>query len=965
MYVKTLLRLVGCCLLLIGSARSHGQLIDDRGLAAPEEIIDLEISLYTDEFDLDYPRGDLNGNHQSFPLSEQDKYEVMVQHFADAIFEITEGKHEIRDVTIHMGGNRIDASEIVWVRDGQPNLNFSAGRNFPQSSVVMSDVFTSGAPGADVNFLSSDAALKKGGFVLAHRWVQFHYGLLDEWKRNPEDIAVSSTLMSNPYEIGFDSKKLSIEGDGMIPWFPQENTRETLQQRRFFSSAWDTLRRHPFNDPKYPKEIMFSPRKNNSEMTAPNGDFNDRERLLNIIWKQREFQLFDDAHLMFVIDVSGSMGVEKLTNLKEGLKFMGELAYTKDTNIGIIVFGDEAKLSWSYGKLESEQQLFAFDAAVDSIEVMGQTNMTAGLTLAMNHLRQSEPIEISYVVLVSDGGFNAGGNPFGLIPQYVFSGYRILSAYYPPGLKSNMVALADGTSGYTIETNGNFSELESDFYRLFKNPIDPISVATYKVPGGSKTINKEFHIPSLAESFSVIVQNNGPAEEVRAELRDPNGDLVESEVTSSGHHYSFEDFVVEEPMVGYWTLDVIRTPIAGDVELQIDLLPGKHEPVITIESLYGPQLEYPTPMLLQASLSRGDNLNSGDTLSGTLHLPSGGTENVTFRDDGVFPDPVGGDGDYTLQYDYSVDGEYRLEINVDTRITPFMQSNLGSVMAPAEGSIPYNPATVPAVALTEPVLRTKVFTMVVSDSRPDDHSGDYREATEVELGNLETPGRFETINDLDYFKFNAGEFETATVRVTNVGKNISDYAILVSGLNVGGLFDVWGGTFSELNPNSSTGYPYNNFEVFEGQDYYISIQNLSGETEHTNYQVSVGSLLPNEVDLNPNVLDGSGDETNGGGGGGGCVITTVALGTPLVDDLDMMRGFRDRFLLSNGIGSEVIASYYRVSPYWAAVVREQPLLKAVLVCVGMPMSMALNHPEFCMMLVMTAWMVRRRKSIRL
>jgi hypothetical protein len=51
-----------------------------------------------------------------------------------------------------------------------------------------------------------------------------------------------------------------------------------------------------------------------------------------------------------------------------------------------------------------------------------------------------------------------------------------------------------------------------------------------------------------------------------------------------------------------------------------------------------------------------------------------------------------------------------------------------------------------------------------------------------------------------------------------------------------------------------------------------------------------------------------------GGGGGNCLISSMALGTSWDQELDSVRAFRDRFLLTNPIGSEFANWYYRINP---------------------------------------------------
>jgi hypothetical protein len=959
MYVKTFIRLTSCFCVLTYPLNAAAQSI--RGIDAPQKVVDLEISLYTNPDELDYPTGDSRGNHQSLPLSEQDRYEVIIQHFADAIFEITFGAHEIGNVTIHKNANRSDTSEIIWLMEGQPNVNFSATSMLPHGQVVMSDIFEFGAPGFDVDLLASDSSMRKAGYVLAQRWVQYYYGLFDEWKRFPEDVAVDSTLMSNPYDMASLTRTLSVPGDGVEPWLPREHTNATMQHYQHFSSAWDTLLRDPVNDAKYPREIMFGPRGNNDGIVLPDGPLSGRDRVLNIIWKEREITLYDDADLMFVLDVSGSMSTGKLANLKNAMRFMGSLAFSNQSSIGVVTFADTATVLWPFGLLETSAELAAFNNAIDAMNASGATNMKSGLQAAYNHLRSLGDIRISYVALLSDGSFNAGGLPFDLTNAYKAAGYRILGLWFPPGASSTLERLASETGGFLIETVEDFSELERDFFSVFINPVDPLSLAKYQFPASTQTIHEDIYVPSLAVSFGIVVEYEGPSASVVPVLKDPDGKLNVPDSATSGAHLNIQQYVIEDPLPGLWTMDMMRSIGSEEVKFRVELLPGKHEPVMTVESLYGEELSYPTPMILQASLSRGDKLIGADTLSGTLHLPSGAMEAVMFKDDGEFPDPVGGDGAYTLQYDYSEDGAYRVTFDVDSRSTAFQVSNAGSIVAPAEGLTPHSPTANLPAALTEPVIRTADFTVTVTDVRPDDHSDLWFEGTMIPIGNVEAAGRLETIDDTDYFIFNTGERDTITVRITNLGKNINEFYFLISGRNPGGLFDIWGGNFSERVLESPTGYLFNNFEVARNTNYYIEVENLSGQTEHTNYQISVGSLLPNEFDLNPKILDGSG---GGSGGGGFCVISTVTYGTPLAQELDSIRAFRDRYLLTNAYGSELANLYYRFSPYWADQVREHVALKLIVLGIGVPVYFTIKQPLFWVVLAFIMWRRKLRTNMK-
>ena len=71
---------------------------------------------------------------------------------------------------------------------------------------------------------------------------------------------------------------------------------------------------------------------------------------------------------------------------------------------------------------------------------------------------------------------------------------------------------------------------------------------------------------------------------------------------------------------------------------------------------------------------------------------------------------------------------------------------------------------------------------------------------------------------------------------------------------------------------------------------------------------------------------GTGD---GGGGGGGCFIATAAFGSAMTHEVEILRAFRDRYLLTSASGRKFVAWYYRISPPLAASIEKNEGLRAV------------------------------------
>ncbi len=65
----------------------------------------------------------------------------------------------------------------------------------------------------------------------------------------------------------------------------------------------------------------------------------------------------------------------------------------------------------------------------------------------------------------------------------------------------------------------------------------------------------------------------------------------------------------------------------------------------------------------------------------------------------------------------------------------------------------------------------------------------------------------------------------------------------------------------------------------------------------------------------------------GGGGGGGCFIATAAFGSPMEYHVQILRDFRDYYLLDNKPGQKIVNLYYHISPHIAETISKSETLR--------------------------------------
>lgn len=119
-------------------------------------------------------------------------------------------------------------------------------------------------------------------------------------------------------------------------------------------------------------------------------------------------------------------------------------------------------------------------------------------------------------------------------------------------------------------------------------------------------------------------------------------------------------------------------------------------------------------------------------------------------------------------------------------------------------------------------------------------------------------------------------------------------------------------------------------------------------TEYNNVNAQNGEMSDFIIAVTSPELDGNEGIRNPGqnssGGGGGCFIATAAYGTPMAEEIGVLRAFRDEHLMGNAFGTVFVDSYYRVSPGIADLVAGSTMMREVVRTLLIPVLWIVEMP---------------------
>lgn len=739
--------------------------------------------------------------------AERQPYEELFRLFADSIFEVTNGAHKIRTITIYDNGRFADRTDIQWIEfEQQPRASTNAyGKG--RGTVHMGDAIF----GTDTQITDPNAL---GVFVntLAHEWGHYAYGVLDEYagsqaSQDPGSPQVGDTppepcsvMCAAPPSIDFARLNFSTPKSTAAV-----NRTNTAHYRSFNASGWETVARQPNNDPPAQRgnrlywddlAAKAPPAGQDPSVELPAQRTAARDAL-NIVWADANATAA--KHRIFLVDVSADVGQNnKLESAKLALKNYIDRASIGDL-VGIITFADTHTVVQPLTRIENDATRTTMKAQIDAIQAkvgVQDRNIAAADGAAIAALQQASTNAVIIdrgVYTVIDGAFtdvtephifqkvfndhNAAGIAFSV---FNFAAERKASdpfsnaldllrftttATNPPGIYQFV-----GAGGFVIPARGRAAAEPVSAGELIDaleaadqtySPIIDVNLGTSRneVVEVGEPFTTQIYVDPTLDELEVLVIYNGAESAAELALYDPNGEAaVEPPLCDSDGLDTACSFLISAPLTGVWELEVaaVSTPLDLEYAATGYTLDGFTYQA-TIASEAGEFVAYPEEVVLVAELRLVDRVARAG-VTAWVEGPDGAFADLTLADDGVAPDEWADDGRYTGFLPYDQPGDYAVTVvfdNIDGNAF-FTQVGMADVLTPISQTVGVD------------FDRFATLELLVDEYAEDDHGNTEEEATDLLGDNSDTPGRIDSAGDVDRFRLTSPDPLTGDPKLTGV-----------------------------------------------------------------------------------------------------------------------------------------------------------------------------------------------------
>lgn len=784
---------------------------------------------------------------------EQNKFEQKIEEFADAVFQMTNGKHKIGTVTIFRGGVQSNNADVQWIENCPSN---EGPRAHPSGFGVAGKriYFCTNWPGS-----STMDTPKGAGFTLAHEWGHYAYGVYDEYSsscgQSPEtgcaiwlprstDTVSSPSIMNNQWNAAGasgDPDWLEFSTDGVEPYSTQaDGDDKNAHARVFDENAWRTLTRDPATDPRF---SFLPPRTRYTNLVAPTTDLtvNDDESTarseLKIIWA-------GDQVVELMIDTSGSMQGAPIGSAKSAASLLVGQLTEGENAVGVGRFSSSSFQVFPITDIPDPDTGIRADAqlAIDGFSASGGTNIEAAALTALNEVQSFQGgTRPSVVFLLTDGQSRVDVD--NVVMQYTDARVPLITFGFGAGVDSTLLQdLANGTGGQYFFSPTSLAQIQQAFVAANAafSSTSVIASSTTTVPAGSTDVNV-IPLDSTLDTVSLSVSYALSESDIALRVLDATGSDTGLQFScDSSFEVSCEVQVDMSSLTsGDYGVEVVNNSAADkNVSILVAGTPSAFENFdIAVEA---EDVVYPGALSIRASVSKGSTLSGLDVVA-NITKPDGSSFEIQLLDDGINSDLVAEDGIYSADVPYDQDGSYTVVVmasNAAGSAETTFEGMAISVREDGTGVIPQRRS------ITENFMRVAVASVGVSNFQADDHSDDASDptaCTTIVDDNIDALGNIDSAGDIDCFSFVPSDTSADLVaRVTSLREDMQPLVRVYDSTGSNQLIEV------ELasSPNPASGViaaiPSGSLDA---AGHIVTVEHEDAAASAGGYALSVGAVL--------------------------------------------------------------------------------------------------------------------------
>lgn len=494
-----------------------------------------------------------------------------------------------------------------------------------------------------------------------------------------------------------------------------------------------------------------------------------------------------------MLDRSGSMSSNNgLSDSKDALKQLVNFLPPGLSTIGLTSFsdqgGDITEVPMTLIPNPVGTVISNLHTAIDNISTANRTALFDGAHYGLSLLDDYRSVNgtnaIRLGMLLSDGNDNQSVNDItSVINAYTSSNVPLHTFGYGNGSHHNILSeLSSQTGGdhHAYVTDGDL--LHNAFLNAISSAVNMQVLPGQWNPGATLPLTVD---PTHTSITLVVTYELGDATgSLDFEIVDALDNLVNPAPTIVRNTPAVINYPYNETATitingttlanhgtGIWHIDFIS---AGNITINpnvsITSTTRSKTPDLMVENLSGPNISYPQPLLLTASVVY-DNLLTDLTISAVLKKPDNTSVPIQLFDDGSHGDAVAKDGIYSNVYSsYDQNGTYTLTVVADNHSGTAKLTDHGDAFCKApDGTAP----TYTLTPYSDNFARQKSISFNVQGVVSDDHGNDPTNPSVLPLDNSLVAGKIEYPADMDAFVITVPANQDVIVRVSDMDPAMS------------------------------------------------------------------------------------------------------------------------------------------------------------------------------------------------